>query len=272
MRLTAFVTVAMALGWAVGPAWAQRAAVPDDFPGITRCEGGQAISRIRADVRDSLLRAQLEAHEAVHRAQAAAFPSCEAFVAGLTSARHIIEVELPAYCAQWRMAVNQGAEPVETRRDYAWRIAAQSGAMENRLQVVQRFERECDLVPAQASPAVARGRGAAGCPAMAELRRSLDSLEAHNPVDDARVAIARGDYRFWAVTRLDVVVPSVPEDRRRRLTPADYRLFEHTGDDRVILGCETTAGSIVDSTDVRWNQVTHAYAAIYNQTLVRLGY
>ena len=30
---------------------------------------------------------------------------------------------------------------------------------------------------------------------------------------------ARGDYRFWAVMRLDVVVPSVPEDRRRRLTP-----------------------------------------------------
>ena len=152
MRLTAFggfhifVMVALVLGSMVRPAWAQRAAVPDDFPGITRCEGGQAISRIRADVRDSLLRAQLEAHEAVHRAQAAAFPSCEAFVAELTSARHIIDVELPAYCAQWRVAVGQGAEPVETRRDYAWRIAAQSGAMENRLQVVQLFERECDLV------------------------------------------------------------------------------------------------------------------------------
>jgi hypothetical protein len=149
VRLTAFAIVALALGTAVRPARAQRAAVPDDFPGITRCEGGQAISRIRADVQDSLLRAQLEAHEAVHRAQAAAFPSCEVFVAGLTSARHIIDVELVAYCAQWRVAVGQGAEPVETRREYAWRIAAQSGAMENRLQVVQRFERECDLVPAR---------------------------------------------------------------------------------------------------------------------------
>jgi hypothetical protein len=148
VRLTPFVIVALALGWTARPAWAQRAAVADDFPGITRCEGGQAISRIRADVRDSLLRVQLEAHESVHRAQAAAFPSCEAFVAGLTSARHIIDVELPAYCAQWRVAVRQGAEPVETRREYAWRIAAQSGAMENRLQVVQRFEHECDLVPA----------------------------------------------------------------------------------------------------------------------------
>jgi hypothetical protein len=72
--------------------------------------------------------------------------------------------------------------------------------------------------------------------------------------------------------RFDVVVPSVPEDRRLELTPADYRVFEHTGDGRVVLGCETTAGSVVDSTDVRWNQVTHAYAAIYNQTLVRLGH
>ena len=143
--------VALALGCNPRLAAAQRAAVPDDFPGITRCEGGRAVSRIRADVRDSLLRLQLEAHEAVHRAQAAAFPTCEAFVAGLTSARRIIDVELPAYCAQWRVAVAQGAEPVETRRDFAWRIAAQSGAMENRLQVVQRFERECELDPPHGS-------------------------------------------------------------------------------------------------------------------------
>jgi hypothetical protein len=124
---------------------AQRAAVPDDFPGITWCEAGRAISRIRADVRDSLLRAQLEAHEAVHRAQAEAFPTCDAFIQGLTSARRVIDVELPAYCAQWRVAVEQGAPPAETRREFAWRIAAQSGAMENRLQVAQRFEQECTL-------------------------------------------------------------------------------------------------------------------------------
>jgi hypothetical protein len=142
------VIVTLALGLAT-PVWAQRAAVADDFPGITQCEGGQATSRIRADVQDSLLRVQLEAHETVHRTQAEAFPSCEAFLAGLTSARRIIDVELPAYCAQWRVAVGQGAEPVETRREFAWRIAAQSGAMENRLQVLQRFERECDIVPAR---------------------------------------------------------------------------------------------------------------------------
>jgi hypothetical protein len=123
------------------------------------------------------------------------------------------------------------------------------------------------------SPAAAQERGReAGCPEMAELRRSLDSLEAHDPVDDARAAISRGDYRFWAVMGYGVVIPSVPEDRQLKLTPARYRVFEHTGDGHLILGCETTAGSLVDSTDVRWNQVTHAYAAIYNQVLVRLGY
>jgi len=146
-RASRIVALAFAL-WSIPRlAAAQRAATPDDFPGITLCEGGRAVSRIREDVSDTLLRAQLEAHEAVHRAQAAAYPTCEAFMAALTTARQIIDVELPAYCAQWRVAVDQGAEPVETRRDFAWRIAAQSGAMENRLQVVQRFERECELVP-----------------------------------------------------------------------------------------------------------------------------
>jgi hypothetical protein len=153
------VMVAGMLAGIAGPLRAQRPAVLDDFPGITSCEGGQAVSRIRADVRDSMVRLQLEAHEAVHRAQAAAFPSCEAFMAGLTTARRIIDVELPAYCAQWRVAVAQGAEPVETRREFAWRIAAQSGAMENRLQVVQRFEQECELVPSQGRETGTNDRG-----------------------------------------------------------------------------------------------------------------
>jgi hypothetical protein len=126
-----------------GTLQAQRAAVPDDFPGLTWCEAGQPVSRIREDVRDSLLRRQLEAHEAVHRDQAKAFGSCERFLKGLTSARRIIDAELPAYCAQWRVAVEQGAVPGELRREYGWRIAAQSGAMENRLDIVHRFETEC---------------------------------------------------------------------------------------------------------------------------------
>lgn len=96
---------------------------------------------------DSLLRAQLEAHEAVHRTQIQAYGSCDSFLASLTTARKILEVEFPAYCAQWRVAVAQGADPRETRRDFAWRMAAQSGAMENRLQMEQRMEDECPLAP-----------------------------------------------------------------------------------------------------------------------------
>lgn len=129
------------------PASAQRAAVADDFLGLTHCEAGRAVTQMRADVRDTLLRRQLEAHESVHRRQAEQFASCEAFMASLGSARRIIDVELPAYCAQWQVAVAQGADSSATRRDFAWRIAAQSGAMENRLQILQRFERECPSSP-----------------------------------------------------------------------------------------------------------------------------
>ncbi len=87
--------------------------------------------------------AEVEAHEAIHREQAAGHSSCDAFLASLTSARRIIDAELPAYCAQWKVAVARGADSAGTRREFAWRIAAQSGAMENRLQIAQRFEQEC---------------------------------------------------------------------------------------------------------------------------------
>jgi hypothetical protein len=138
------ILVAIAL-WTLLPAAAaaQRDATPDDFLGLTRCEAGTAVTALRPDVRDSMLIEEIEAHEAVHREQAAAFASCEAFLSTLTSALRIIDAELPAYCAQWKLAVARGADSAETRREYAWRIAAQSGAMENRLQVTQRFEAEC---------------------------------------------------------------------------------------------------------------------------------
>jgi hypothetical protein len=48
--------------------------------------------------------------------------------------------------------MEQGVEPAGTRREYAWRIAAQSGAMENRLDVLQRFERECPAAPGRPPP------------------------------------------------------------------------------------------------------------------------
>jgi hypothetical protein len=122
---------------------AQRDARPDDFLALTTCESGVAVTTLRTDVRDSALVAEVEAHEAVHRAQAAAYGSCDAYLATLSSARRIIDAELPAYCAQWKLAVARGADSAATRREFAWRIAAQSGAMENRLQVAQRFEEEC---------------------------------------------------------------------------------------------------------------------------------
>jgi len=135
--------VVLALAGLPGALAAQRDATVDDFLGLTRCDGGQAVTLVRDDLRDSTLLAEVHAHEAVHRRQAAGYPSCEAFLASITTARRIIEVELPAYCAQWRIAVARGADSAVTRREYAWRIAAQSGAMENRLSVAQQFEREC---------------------------------------------------------------------------------------------------------------------------------
>ena len=135
--------VVLALAGLPGALAAQRDATVDDFLGLTRCDGGQAVTLVRDDLRDSTLLAEVHAHESVHRRQAAGYPSCEAFLASITTARRIIEVELPAYCAQWRIAVARGADSAVTRREYAWRIAAQSGAMENRLSVALQFEREC---------------------------------------------------------------------------------------------------------------------------------
>jgi len=144
LRLLAILSVPL---FVPASAAAQRAATPDDFLGLTRCESGRAVTRMRSDVRDTLVLAQLEAHEAVHRAQAETYSTCEAFVASIRSARRVVDIELPAYCAQWLVAVAQGGDSVEIRREYAWRIAAQSGAMENRLDVLQRFRAECEVPP-----------------------------------------------------------------------------------------------------------------------------
>jgi hypothetical protein len=137
-----FIAIALSL-LVPGAAAAQREARQDDFLGLTRCEAGAVVTNLRPDVRDSMLIAEIEAHESVHREQAAAHESCDAFLATLSSARRIIDAELPAYCAQWKVAVARGADSAITRREFAWRIAAQSGAMENRLQIAQRLEEEC---------------------------------------------------------------------------------------------------------------------------------
>lgn len=149
----------LALASLPAPAAAQRAATADDFLGLTYCVAGRPVTRFRSDVTDSLLLRQLHAHEAVHRRQAAAFSSCEGFLASLISARRIIDAELPAYCAQWRVAVAQGARPDSTRREFAWRISAQSGAMENRLHIAQRMEDECPLEAERGDGTQGRGDG-----------------------------------------------------------------------------------------------------------------
>ena len=77
------------------------------------------MTSTRPDIARSSLAEEVEAHEAVHRAQAAEYPSCEVFVATITSARRTIEVEIPAYCAQWRVAVARGADSAATRREIA---------------------------------------------------------------------------------------------------------------------------------------------------------
>ena len=47
-RAARIVALALALGSIPRLAALQRAATPDDFPGITLCEGGRAVSRNRA--------------------------------------------------------------------------------------------------------------------------------------------------------------------------------------------------------------------------------
>jgi hypothetical protein len=117
--------------------------IPRGYLGYTFCRDGVAETWLRADVVGTPQADDVLAHEAVHRQQAAAAPTCEAFFDGLTSARRVIEVELPAYCAELAVAVKRGAARDATLQDYALRISAQSGAMENRLDVLTRLKAAC---------------------------------------------------------------------------------------------------------------------------------
>jgi hypothetical protein len=116
---------------------------PTGFVGYTFCRNGLAESWVRADLVGSPQMEEILAHEAVHRQQAAQFPTCEAWLATLSSAKRVIEVELPAYCAQRAVGVSHGEDGDQLLREYALRIAAQSGAMENRLDILQIFKAQC---------------------------------------------------------------------------------------------------------------------------------
>lgn len=118
-------------------------ATPTGFYGYTFCRNGLAESWVRADKIGTTELEELLAHEAVHREQAARFPVCEDWLKSVTSAKRIIEAEIPAYCAQLKVAVAQGGNREALTRDYAFRIAAQSGAMENRMDIRQMFARDC---------------------------------------------------------------------------------------------------------------------------------
>lgn len=117
--------------------------LPPGFLGYTFCRDGVAETWIRQDVVGSDRLAEIQAHEAVHRQQAAGYGRCEAFFATLRSARRIVEVEIPAYCAQLDVATRAGGDREALKREYALRISAQSGAMENRLDVLLAFRRAC---------------------------------------------------------------------------------------------------------------------------------
>ena len=122
--------------------------IPPSYLGYTFCRNGLAETWLRADLVGTPQAAEVLAHEAVHRRQAGAAVSCEAFFGSLTTARRVVEVEIPAYCEELTVAVAvaRGAERDAMLRDYALRIAAQSGAMENRLDVLAMLRRGCGRV------------------------------------------------------------------------------------------------------------------------------
>jgi hypothetical protein len=119
--------------------------VPHGFLGYTFCRNGLAESWVRADVVGTPQAEEVLAHEGVHREQAAAYPDCEAWQASLVSAKRVIEMEIPAYCAQYRIVLARGADPDSLRLEYAIRIAAQAGAIENRLDVRGMFRERCEV-------------------------------------------------------------------------------------------------------------------------------
>jgi hypothetical protein len=86
--------------------------LPSGYLGITQCApDGRVVSWLRADL-DGTRRAEVEAHEAVHRAQAARYPTCEAYQAAYRSSlARQVEFEAEAYCAGMTAWVANGMSP-----------------------------------------------------------------------------------------------------------------------------------------------------------------
>ncbi|MDX2193515.1 MAG: hypothetical protein NW201_09170, partial [Gemmatimonadales bacterium] len=122
--------------------------IPKGALGWTFCRAGVAESWIRADIVGTPEAEAVLAHEAVHREQARQFESCEAWVRSLVSARRVIDAEIPAACAELNVTERfRGVGRDSLLTEYALRIATQSGALENRLDIRLRLSRECVAPP-----------------------------------------------------------------------------------------------------------------------------
>jgi hypothetical protein len=108
------------------------------------------------------------------------------------------------------------------------------------------------------------------CPADPTLARALDSLQSLDPIRDAQAAAERSDYRFWAVQGYATQIPGVAEPQAIE-KGSGYRVFEHTGDGIISLGCRTQDGQVaLDSTHAMWNRAAYEYALAYNRELQRV--
>lgn len=109
MRRSTTSVLLLALGLVVGPLAAQTdtlrlAAAP---LGLTTCDLGVPVTHM-ADSLDANARAQVEAHEAVHREQLAT--DCEVTLARITATPEgLLLAEAPAYCVQMQVALQQYA-------------------------------------------------------------------------------------------------------------------------------------------------------------------
>jgi hypothetical protein len=80
--------------------------IPAGYLGLTQCDdAGNAVSFVKAGM-DSVLTAEVTAHEAKHREQARRYPSCQAYQAAYRgSLRLQVETEAEAYCEGFKVRI-----------------------------------------------------------------------------------------------------------------------------------------------------------------------
>lgn len=117
--------------------------MPEGQYAVTFCRDGKAESWILASAAAGVHREALLAHEAVHRRQAERYTTCEEFYATITSPDRLIEVELPAYCAQLRIELRQGADSVSTAAEMALRLAVEVRQKHRARELQSRLLKDC---------------------------------------------------------------------------------------------------------------------------------